>query len=279
MLQQQTESRSDLRAWESLQRKSKLAEGTQSVPAIDKAFMILEMLAGSRTGMSLPEIVKKSGLPKSSVHCILVTLQRQEYFYRNDNTGRYMFGSKLFSLANRALSGLHLRDLAMPSLHALMQKTRLTVHMGILEQHEAVLIAKVDSASGYRLATWIGKRMEVHCTGLGKALISHLSEEDLERLFKDRGLPRHNENTLATVKKLREDLAKTAKRGYAIDDEEDEIGLRCLGVPVFDAGGVPIAAISVAGNTTQIHGENVELLATHLKRTADVISRLAVKPA
>jgi DNA-binding IclR family transcriptional regulator len=185
-----------------------------------------------------------------------------------------MFGSKLFSLANRALSGLHVRDLAMPSLHGLMQKTHLTVHMGILEQNEAVLIAKIDSTHGLRLATWIGKRMEVHCTGLGKALISHFSDEALDRLFKERGLPRHNENTLASPRRLREDLAKTAKRGYAIDDEEDEIGLRCLGVPVFDFRGRAIAAISIAGNTTQINGDNVELLAAQVKRTADAISRL-----
>jgi DNA-binding IclR family transcriptional regulator len=267
------EGRIDLRDWDTSHRIPKLAEGTHSVPAIDKAFMILEMLAVSRTGMTLPEIVKKSGLPKSSVHCILITLQRQKYFYRNENTGRYLFGSRLFSLANRALGGLHLRDVAMPALRALMQTTRLTVHMAILEQHEAVLIAKVDAPGAFRLATWIGKRMEVHCTGLGKALISRLSEEELDRLFKDRGLPRHNENTLASPKRLREDLAKTAKRGYAIDDEEDEIGLRCLGVPVLDCSGAVIAALSLAGGTSQITDENVGPLAAELKRTAEFISR------
>jgi len=90
--------------------------------------------------------------------------------------------------------------------------------MAILEGHEAVLIAKVDPPGGFRLATWIGKRMELHCTGLGKALISHMSEQELDRLLKDRGLSRHNENTLGSVRKLREDLARTVKRGYTIDD-------------------------------------------------------------
>jgi DNA-binding IclR family transcriptional regulator len=188
-----------------------------------------------------------------------------------------MFGSKLFSLANRALGGLHLGDLSMPTLHALMRKTRLTVHLAILEQHEAVLIAKVDAPGPARLATWLGKRMEVHCTGLGKALISHLSEEELDRLFKERGLPRHNENTLASLKKLREDLVKTAKRGYAVDDEEDEIGLRCLGVPVFGYAGAAVAAVSLAGTTSQITAENVETLATELKLAAEGISRLLIQ--
>ena len=247
---------------------------TQSVPALSKAFSILEILARSRAGLSLPEITKRSGLPKSSVHCILLTLQRQEYLYRNENTGRYMFGMRLFSLANMALSGLKLREQGTPLLFSLMQRTGLTSHMAILEQNEAVLIAKVESPGARPLATWIGKRMEVHCTGLGKALIAHLREEHLSELLKERTLPRHNENTIVSLKRLREDLAQTVKRGYAIDDEEDEIGLRCVGVPVFDHTGTVIAAISLAGTTAQVTAENVSDLVQNVKNTATLISRI-----
>ncbi len=246
--------------------------GTQSVPALERALSILEMLASSRSGISLPELVKKSGLPKSSVHCILVTLQRQEYLYRNEHTGRYMFGLKLFSLANMALSGLQLREQAAPYLYGLMQQTRLTTHMAILEQDEAVLIAKVDGPSVFRLATWLGKRMDVHCTGLGKALIAHLPESRLDTLLRQRPLPRHNENTIASAKRLKEELAETVRRGYSLDDEEDEIGLRCIGAPVFDHTGAAIAAISVAGTTVQIAPENVQRLARKIKETASAIS-------
>ena len=140
---------------------------------LNKALFILEMLASSRAGLSLPDIVKRTGLPKSSVHCILVTLQRQEYLYRNEITGRYMFGLKLFSLANMAVSGLKLREQAAPYLYSLMQQTRMTAHMAILEQSEAILIAKVEGPGAGRQATWFGKRMEIHCTGLGKAIIAY----------------------------------------------------------------------------------------------------------
>src|SRR5260370_32662280 len=193
---------------------------TQSVPALNKALSILEMLAGSRAGLSLPEIVKRSGLPKSSVHCILVTLQRQDYLYRNEITGRYMFGLKLFSLANMAVSGLKLRVQAAPDLYSLMQETHLTAHIAILEQSEAILIAKVEGPGVGRQATWLGKRMEIHCTGLGKTLIANLSELRLNVILRDRSLPRHNENTIATERRLKADLAATAKRSYSIDDEE-----------------------------------------------------------
>jgi DNA-binding IclR family transcriptional regulator len=247
---------------------------TQSVPALEKTLSILEMLANSRAGLSLPEIVKRSSLPKSSVHCILVTLQRQNYLYRNEATGRYMFGMKLFSLANMALSGLQLREQAAPFLYSLMQQTKLTTHLAILEQGEAVLIRKIEAPGVCRLATWIGKRMEVHCTGLGKALIANHSEQRLNDLLKERGLPRHNENTISSVKRLKDDLAQALKRGYAVDDEEDEIGLRCIGVPVFDHNNAVIAAISIAGTTSQITGENVGNLAQKVKEAAASISHL-----
>src|SRR5581483_8805423 len=105
-------------------------------------------------------------------------------------------------------------------------------------------------------------------TGLGKALIAHLPEERLNDLLRARGLPRHNENTIASAKRLKEDLALAVKRGYAIDDEEDEIGLRCIGVPVFDHTGGVVAAISVAGTTAQVTSENVSDLARKLNETA-----------
>jgi DNA-binding IclR family transcriptional regulator len=253
---------------------SKAPTATQSVPALNKALFVLEILAASRAGLSLPEIVKRSGLPKSSVHCILVTLQRQSYLYRNEITGRYMFGRKLFSLANMAVSGLKLREQAAPHLYSLMQQTHMTAHMAILEQGEAILIAKVEELGSGRQATWLGKRMEIHCTGLGKAIIANLPEERLNEILRERSLPRHNENTIATEKRLKTDLALTAKRGYSIDDEEDEIGYRCIGVPVFAHDAEVIGAISVAGDTSQITSENVHVLAQRVKAAAGSISRL-----
>jgi len=250
------------------------APGTQSVPALEKALQILQMLATSRSGLSLQEIVQRTGLPRSSVHCILVTLQRQDFLYRNESTSRYMFGLKLFSLANMALSGLRLRDQAAPFLYSLMHQTQLTVHLAILERNEALLVAKVDAPGIVRLATWLGKRMELHCTGLGKALMCHWDEERIDAVIAEHGLPRHNDNTIASVKRLKQDLSKAADRGYAVDDEEDEIGLRCIGVPVFDHTGSVVAAVSVAGTTSQITGENVNDLAGRVMGAAGALSQV-----
>ncbi len=183
-----------------------------------------------------------------------------------------MFGLKLFSLANMALSGLSVRQQAVPFLNALREKTRLTVNMAILEHNEVVLIAKIEPPGIFRLATWVGQRLPLHCTGLGKSLIAYLPEVELDRLIKP-GLLRHNENTIVSPKKLKEHLVQIRQLGYAIDDEEANIGLRGIGAPILDPTGRPIASISVAGTTAEITTENLSLLAEKVKQAAVAISQ------
>jgi DNA-binding IclR family transcriptional regulator len=241
---------------------------TQTVPALDRALSILEILARSRAGLTLPELVEQSKLPRSSVHYLLVTLERRGYLQRNERTSRYMFGMNMVQLSNMAISGLSLRQQAAPHLNHLMRRTNMTVHMAILKESEAVLIAKCDPPQGVRMATWIGKRMDVHCTGLGKSLIAYLSEPELERIIREHGLPRHNENTISSPKKLREELAQVVKRGHALDDEEDELGLRCIGVPVLNPANRAVAAVSISGTSSAMNASSFDLLVREAKAAA-----------
>ena len=245
---------------------------TASVPALNKALTVLETLAQSRVGLTLPELVERTGLSKSTVHSLLVTLQRRGYLHRNEHTGRYAFDLKLFSLIRGALNGLTLQEDAGPLLRALMKTTRLTTHMAILENREAVLVSKIEPV-GVRVASWVGKQMDVHCTALGKALVAFLPDEELDAIIQEHGLPRHNENTICSRTKIREELSRVARYGYATDDEEDEIGFRCVGAPVLDYNGNVVASISIAGNTDQITSENMAYLAGHVMQTAAEISR------
>jgi DNA-binding IclR family transcriptional regulator len=245
---------------------------TKSVPALDRALQILEMLANSKTGLTLSEITRNLALAKSSAHYLLLTLERRGYLHRNRQTGRYMFGLKLFTLANMALGGLGLRQQAAPFLIALGQKTELTVNMAILDLNEVVLIEKVEPPGIFRLATWVGQRLPVHCTGLGKALLAFLSEPELDRIIKP-GLLRHNENTIVSPRKLKEHLELVRKLGYAVDDEEANIGLRGIGAPILDSLGQAIASISVSGTTTQITPENLSPFAEKVKQTGIAISQ------
>ncbi|PYV90517.1 MAG: IclR family transcriptional regulator [Acidobacteria bacterium] len=245
---------------------------TQSVRALERGFAILEELARSQNGMTVSELARKLALPKSTAHCLLLTLERCGYLHRNEQEGRFMFGLKLVSLGNMALSRIRLRQQALPYLNALMQKTRLTVHMAILEQNEAVLVEKLEAPDPTKISTWVGKRMDAHCTAVGKAIIAHLTESELDRLIQEHGLPRHNDYTIASSKKLRDQLAQVRRVGYSLDDEEDEIGFRAIGAPLFDSSRKVVGSISVCGTTEQIVPENESFLSEKVKETAAAIS-------
>ncbi len=248
--------------------------GGDVVPGLERGLRILEVVAGSKHGCTLTEISKTMGLPKSSTRCLLLTLHRCGYLQRNARTGRYMFGLKNLRLANEGLGCIELREQAMPHLRLLVERTHLTAHLMVLGFFEAVVIGKVEPPGLLRLATWIGKRMDLHCTGGGKALIAYFPETELDRLVKECGLPRHNDNTIRSIRRLRSELALVRRLGYAFDDEEDEIGLRCVGAPIFDALGAVAAALSVSGTTLQIHPENLKDLVAEVKKTALDISTL-----
>jgi DNA-binding IclR family transcriptional regulator len=183
-----------------------------------------------------------------------------------------MFGLKLFSLANLALSGVELRENAAGFLQPLMQRSRLTVHMAIIEDHEAVLIEKIEPPGLVRLATWVGKRLELHCSAVGKCLLAYLPEAEFLRLVRDRGLTRNNENTITSIRRLKQQMMQVRQAGFAIEDEEGEIGCRCVGAPVFDHSGTLIAAISVAGTTAQIRSEEFTYFGRLVRQTASDIS-------
>jgi DNA-binding IclR family transcriptional regulator len=249
------------------------SDATPSAPAVERTLSILELLSVTKTGLTLLQLSRRLGLPKSSTYCLLVTLERRGYLLRNHKTHRYMFGLKLFSLANMALSGIELRENAARFLHPLMERSRLTVHMAIMEGGEAVLIEKVESPGLVRLATWVGKRLELHCSAVGKCLLAYLPETEFLRLVRDRGLTRNNENTITSIRRLKQQITQIRHAGYAIEDEEGEIGCRCVGAPVFDHSGHAIAAISVAGTTAQIPSEEFTYFGQLVRQTASDISQ------
>jgi len=251
------------------------AHKTPSIPAVGRAFEILEILAGSRNGLSLSQLMELSGIPKSSLHCLLLTLERGGYLHRSERTGRYLFGLKLMTLASSSVHNLQIREVATPYLVRLMETTRLTVHLAVPENNQAILVAKFDPPGTTRLATWRGKIMEMHCTGIGKAIGAFLPDEELELLYRTRGFPRNNENTLTSLRRVREDFQNIRQRMYSIDNEEEELDHRCLGAPILGSNGKVSAAISLAGTTSQITGENLSRYAERLKACANAISRAA----
>ncbi len=243
-----------------------------SVPSVERALAVLEFLAQSKRGFSISEISRRLALPKSSIHLILGTLERKGYLLKNLHTGRYCFGLKLVGLSRSALENLDLREEARPFLQALMEKNGLTVHLAVLERGEAVIIERAEPPGPIRMADWVGRRLDVNCTGVGKALIAFLSEVEFDRQVPTKGMPKHNSNTIVSVKELKRELVRVRELGYALDDEEDEIGVRCVGAPIFDHSGRVVAALSVAGTTAQVPLERVQAIGRAVRQAAAGIS-------
>jgi DNA-binding IclR family transcriptional regulator len=231
---------------------------TPSPPAVDRALAILEEVAQSKRGLRLPELSLRLGLPKSSTHSLLVALERQGYLQRNRATRRYMFGPKVFLLANLALDGTTLRQIAYPALRNLMQRTDLTVNMAVLDRDQAVLVEQLGPPLTPAPMNWLGKRIDLHCTALGKVLAAFQPQESWKRFITEHTLTKHNDNTICTPKSFLCELGLTRERGFAVDNEELDLGIRCLAAPVFDPPSETIAAISISGRTSEIHEGNME---------------------
>ncbi|MEO8127891.1 MAG: IclR family transcriptional regulator [Bryobacteraceae bacterium] len=248
----------------------------KGAPAVARALVILEALAASRKGLTLSQIVRAAKVPRSSAYYIMNTLEHSGYVFRSSPRARYTFTPKLFAMANRSVIGLGLREQALPFLRELAEHSQLTVHAAVISQDDVVLIEKV-APSGYPpLPTWVGKRLPIHCTGAGKALMSYMPQEQLEHHFRQ-GFIRYNDNTIVSPARMKLELERIRANGFAFDDEEETVGLRCIGAPLFDGGEQPVAAISIAGTIAEINDENLNDLARMVKNTAQAISARLVE--
>jgi len=245
---------------------------TYLVPSTMRAMRVLEFLAHSKRGASVSNISRSLALPKSSTFMLLKTLEQEGYLQRSAWSGKFYFGVRLVRLCRSALANLDLREVARPWLTNLMRQTGITVHLAVLEGSEAVIIDRISPPGSTAGADWVSRRLDVNCTGVGKALAAYLPEEQFERLITSQRFARHNDNTIVTVPGLKKELYKVREQGYALDDEEDEIGVRCVGVPILDSNQQAFAAISLAGTTQLIPLERVASLANSLKQTASEIS-------
>jgi DNA-binding IclR family transcriptional regulator len=210
--------------------------------AADKTLVVLEALADHSR---VAEIAATTGLPKPTVHRILQTLV-QHGFARSDGKGSYVGGPRILSLAGRFLQRLDIAEQVRPILRDLQERTGWTVHLALLSGDEAVYVAKLEGANPYTLASRVGMSLRLHCTSIGKAILSAMPDDDVVRLLDRAGMPQRTEHTVTDQGKLLADLATVRTRGYAEDHEENEAGVCAVGAAVFDHTGDVFGAVSAA---------------------------------
>ncbi len=250
-----------------------------SSTAVVRALAILEACAQRSDGLTNSDISRRLGMPKSSASYILRTLERRGYLRREGESGKYRLGLKVLSLGRHALAGFDIGKIALPVLRSLVDRTQLTAHLAVLDHGEAVYIEKADAPGFIKMDTWVGRRMRIHSTSVGKALVAHLPKSDVEGILHEHGLEKHTPKTITGLSKFLVELEKVRAQGYAVDDEENSVGARCLAAPVYDSLGNVEAAVGLSGTTTQIDESTLPKLAELVKEAARKISRQLARSA
>src|SRR5215470_6759229 len=192
-----------------------MREPDTSSVAVERALAIMESIAHRAAGLTNAEIARKLTIPKSSASYILKTLEKTGYLRRERGTGKYLLGLKLLNLTRAVDVASDLRELAIPTMRSLVESTQLTAHLAILDRGEAVYIEKVDTPGFIKMDTWIGRRMDVHSTSVGKALLAMLSEAETEAILTERGLKSRTARTITDPSKLKVELKRIRSVGYA----------------------------------------------------------------
>lgn len=241
--------------------------------AVERALAILEALARRGDGMTNSQLSRLLGVPKSSASYILRVMEHRGYLHRDKESGRYSLGLKLLSLSHAVEIGKDLRAVALPVLRQLTARTELTVHLAILDRGEAVYVEKVEGPSFIKMDTWVGRRMQINTTSVGKAQVAYLPAAELEEILQEHGLKARTPKSITTREKFLKELARVRGQGYAVDDEENSLGVRCLAAPVFDRDRHVAGAVGVSGATSQVTRGRVAKIALLVKEAAKRISQ------
>ena len=243
-----------------------------TVKSLVKALTILEVLADEDPPYTLTQLSRRLQLHVSTVHRLLVNLLRHGFVEEDTVSGGYQLSYGVLRMGLRVLDRLDFRRAAQPLLRDLNLRTKETVHLAILQETQAISIDKFLSPQPVGLDARLGGIMPLHCTGVGKTLLAHQSEETLNRIAQAPGFTRMTARTITALPQLRKELQQIRDQGYTIDQEEAVEGLSCVAGPIFNHSGQVVAAFSVAGPATRLTPARIPELAQMVRETSQQIS-------
>jgi DNA-binding IclR family transcriptional regulator len=241
------------------------------VRVLHKTLDILETIKSNESGFKLADLARQAGLPKATVYRILATLEGRGYLDRAGD-GSYRMAKKLFDLQRQAPLEQILNRVAQPLMERLVASCKETVNLGILDAGEVVVINTVESPQAVRMSSKIGNRRLLHSTALGKVLLSGLTDKEVSRLVRVRGLNRLTGRTITRKADLLAEIQKVRQQGWAIDDQENEIEGRCIGAPIHGPDWRVIGALSISGPVFRMDLKRARSLAPELSATCREIS-------
>ena len=244
------------------------------VQTLDRSLDVLEVLAQAEEALGVTEIGNRISLHKSTVHRILHTLCHRGYVERVRDNERYQLGIKIVELGIRFFNDLEIRKVASPVLNDLAKLLDEVVHLVLHDEGEVVYIDKAESSHVVSMHSKVGRRAPMHCTSVGKALLSTMPEEEVRHILEMKGMTRYTPNTIVEPDALMVYLREIEASKISVETEENEIGIICLGTPVFDYSGRAIGAISVSGPAARIEEKGIERIGQEMKKSGEAISAL-----
>jgi IclR family acetate operon transcriptional repressor len=252
---------------------SKQPVGSGDVPALRKGLLVLEALAAGGP-LTLSEVQRACALNKTMAFRLVRALREQGYVRHDEKTHRYALTLKLLTLGEAVGAQVDLVSAGKEQLDDLCSEFGETANLGVLQEGHVVYVAISESGRrGLRMSAVVGGRDALHSTSIGKAVLAFLPEPEREKQLAELLLPPVTPNTIVDAARFRAELMRTRDRGFAVDDEENELGARCVGVPVLDGHRQPIAAISLSGPVTRIHDGLVAVIGERLWLSSRAITQ------
>jgi len=250
-----------------LRKEKAMASRLSGVQSVERAFAILEAMAEENREIGVTQLSERLSLPAPTIHRSMKTLVALGYARQNDSR-RYSLGSRLLYLGDSAARGM--ASWAKPTLLALSNECGETVNLATLEGDLVVYTAQSPSRHSMRMFTEVGRRVLPHSCGVGKAIMSQLDDDEARKIVKHTGMPKFTPTTITTWPALKEELALIRKNGYAMDEGEQELGVRCIAVPVLGMSNP--TALSISGPQTRVDKAFIAKYASSILKSANILS-------
>jgi IclR family transcriptional regulator, acetate operon repressor len=247
--------------------------GSDQVQSLVRALTLLNRISEApNEGASLTELAEQVGLPSSTAHRLLTTLEQERYVRFDQDRRLWSVGVQAFVTGCTFTKTRSLVSIARPHMRDLMEEAGETVNLAVEDDGMAVYLAQVECRQMMRAFARPGSRVPLHCSAVGKSILSAISEKTLSKILHQHGMPRLTVKTIISPALLRADLKRARAAGHAIDDEEHAVGLRCIAAPIFDETGDVVAAISASGPMARIVDERIGPLTNFVMKAARAIS-------
>jgi len=242
------------------------------ISSLDRGLRILDILSRESQGLGVTEISRRVGADKSVVYRTLSLLMAHDYVEQDASSKKYVLGFKIMELAGRRLRSIDLFSTAKPILKEVVQETGEIVVLAVMIGDVLAYLDKEQGPHAVHIASGLGQPIPLHATASGKAILAHMSDSELVRLSREKGLPALTSKTITNFSDLKAHLAEVRVRGYAIDDEETYPGIRCVAAPIRNHRGAVLASISISGPTQRVTEANLTVFADIVMSAAAKIS-------